>query len=145
MNGELAQIIALILYGNSYLSSREEDILELSTSHSTFQFVSSVKFQKEKSFLDNFRKSQIIARDTVTWFSYLKNEGVQALKLGILNLSGDLPQYIASAFASGGSWVIETDKRKHWRERPKHGCLVEWVLGMIYIWMMVPNIRSMSE
>ncbi|RPI87365.1 MAG: hypothetical protein EHM41_05265 [Chloroflexi bacterium] len=117
MNGELAQIIALILYGNEYLSSHEKSVPELLTSHSTFQFVSDLTFEKEKSLLDNFRKSSTPVKDTHTWFSYLRKQGVQVLKLGVLNLSGDLPQHIASAFAGGSSWVLETDKRKCWRAK----------------------------
>lgn len=48
MNVELAQTIALIAYGNEYLSSGGMEPRELFPAHSTFQFVSSVTFQRSK-------------------------------------------------------------------------------------------------
>ena len=49
MNVELAQTIALIAYGNEYLSSPRRDSRELFPSHSTFQYMSDVSFQNGKA------------------------------------------------------------------------------------------------
>ena len=115
MNGELAQIVALITHGNEYLSSPRKDTLELFPSHSTFQYVSEVSFQKKKSLDEAPGKPEILANDTRSWFSHLGTDGIRYLKLDLLNLQHLPPPYATSLFTAGGAWVIQTDKGKCWQ------------------------------
>jgi len=117
MNDKLAQIVALITYGNEYLASFRDDVLELFPSHFTFKYVFEVSFHKKKTLQDTSRKSRIVAKDTRTWFSYLKSQGVQYLKLDLLNIQSYLPSHIPSVFTGGGAWVIQTDKRTCWQSK----------------------------
>jgi len=117
MNNKLAQIIALITYGNEYLSSFPYDGLDLFSLHSTFQTVSEVSFYKKKTLQDTSKKTRVVAKDTRTWFSFLKSQGVQYLKLDLLNIQNYLPLHIPSVFTSGGAWVIQTDKKTCWQSK----------------------------
>jgi hypothetical protein len=47
MNGELAQIVALIAYGNEFFSAPQGDPPELFPSNSTFQYVANVSFTRD--------------------------------------------------------------------------------------------------
>lgn len=117
MNVELAQIIALIAYGNEYLSSPRTGALELFPSHSTFQHISQISFQKEKTLHEAMEWSWILARDTQTWFSHLERDGIKCLKLDLLNLQYLPPPYATSIFTAGGAWVIQTDQGKCWKAK----------------------------
>lgn len=117
MNVELAQIVALITYGNEYLTSLRYDVLELFPTHSTFQYVSDVSYYKEETFQDISQKSRIVTKDSRTWFSYLRSQGVQFLKLDLLNIQSYLPLHVPSVFTGGGAWVIQTDKRTCWQSK----------------------------
>jgi len=114
MNVDLAQIIVLIAYGNEYLSLPGRDSRELFPSHSTFQYVSDVSFQKGKT-LDPLVRSEIIAKNTVGWFSHREIDGIKYLKLDLLNLDHLPPPYATSLFTAGGAWVIQTDQGKCWQ------------------------------
>jgi hypothetical protein len=117
MNVELAQMIALIAYGNEYLSSESRESRELFPSHSTFHYISDVSFQWGTALNPSPKRSEALARNTNTggWFSRLGTDGVRYLKLDLLNLQ-DLPSpYATSIFTAGGAWVIQTDKGKCWK------------------------------
>lgn len=124
MNGELAQIIALIGYGNEFFSAPQGDPPELFPSNSTFQYLSDVSF-KEKTWKSVFsRKQEIIAADTRTWFAYLRAAGITRLRLATFHLSQRLlksiPEHIGVAFAGNGFWCIRADSGKAtqlWRAR----------------------------
>jgi hypothetical protein len=115
MNGELAQIVALITHGNEYLSSPRKDTLELFPSHSTFQYVSEVSFQKKKSLDEAPGKPEILANDTRSWFSHLVIDGIRYLKLDLVNLQHLPPPYATSLFTAGGAWVVQTDQGRCWQ------------------------------
>ncbi len=115
MNIELAQTIALIAYGNEYLSSPRRASRELFPSHSTFQYVSDVSFQKGKTLDPVLRRSEILAKNTRGWFSHLETNGIRYLKLDLLNLQHLPPPYATSLFTAGGAWVIQTDQGKCWQ------------------------------
>ena len=114
MNIELAQTMALIAYGNEYLSSERGESSELFPSHSTFQYVSDVSFQKRIAIDYAVGKSEILANDTHGWFFHLGTDGIRYLKLDLLNLQHLPPPYATSLFTAGGAWVIQTDKGKCW-------------------------------
>lgn len=115
MNVELAQTIALIAYGNEYLSSPRGRSSELSPSHSTFQYVSVVSFRKGKELDDTVGKPEILANDVRDWFSHLETDGIKYLHLDLLNLQHLPPPYATSLFTAGGAWVIQTDRGKCWQ------------------------------
>lgn len=111
MNVELAQTIALIAYGNAYLSSGDMEPRELFPTHSTFQFVSNVTFQRSKE----PRKPGILANDTQSWIFDLGIDGTRYLKLDVLNLQHLPTPYATSLFTAGNTWVIQTDKGQCWQ------------------------------
>ncbi len=135
MNGELAQVIALITFGNDFLSSSQFEPPELFTSHSTFQFVWDVSFRRQTTKLGLFKRQETIATDTATWFTNLKSAGVKKLRLAstspptsftathlapVFGLPGGLetllildreiiPPQVVCAFAGGNTWVTQAD------------------------------------
>jgi hypothetical protein len=115
MNVELAQTIALIAYGNEYLSSESRESRELFPSHSTFQYISDVSFQKGKGLDPRPQRSEILAKNTRGWYSHLEANGIRYLKLDLLNLQHLPPPYATSLFTAGGAWVMQTDRGKCWQ------------------------------
>jgi hypothetical protein len=117
MNLELAQNIALIVYGNEYLLSLRRDPPELFPLHSTFQYVFDVSFQKGRALDQALGKPQILAKNTRSWFSHLENAGIKYLRLDLLNLQYLPPPYATSLLTAGGAWVIQTDTGKCWQAK----------------------------
>lgn len=115
MNVELAQTIALIAYGNEYLSSLSGKSRELFPSHSTFQYVSDVSFRRGKELDDAVGKPEILANDVRGWFSHLETDGIKNLQLDLLNLQHLPSPYTTSLLTAGGAWVIQTDQGKCWQ------------------------------
>jgi hypothetical protein len=71
-----------------------------------------------------FRKQEIIAADTRTWFAYLRAAGITRLRLVTFRLSQRLlksmPEHIGVAFAGNGVWCIRADAGKatqSWRAK----------------------------
>lgn len=122
MNIELAQTIALIAYGNEYLSSPRRVSRELVSSHSTFQCVFDVSFQKRETLNPLFGESEILAKNTRDWFSRLETDGIRYLKLDLLNLQHLPPPCATSLFTAGGAWVIQTDQGKCWQSNWSFVC-----------------------
>jgi hypothetical protein len=114
MNIELAQTIALIAYGNEYLSSPRRESHELFPSHSTFQYVSGVSFQTGKTLDPLLGGLEIVAKNTRDWFSRLRIDGIRYLKLDLLNMQHLPPPYATSLLTAGGNWVVQTDQERCW-------------------------------
>jgi hypothetical protein len=116
VNGELAQIIALIAYGNEYLSASQSDAPELFPSNSTFQYVSDVSFRRKAARFGLFRKQEIVATNTRAWFAGLRSAGIRRLRLATLQLDQRLfkriPEHIGVAFAGNCAWHIHADSGK---------------------------------
>lgn len=155
MNGELAQVLALITHGNAYLSSSQKDAPELFPAHSTFRYVSEVSFQRETFSFGLLRRHQVISQDTHTWFAVLRAEEVQKLRLGLLQEESQLPPHVANAFAGGGAWVIQTNKQKSWRakwsvvnqDHPQHRiwAVEYWETGELPIKTDFPDLVAARE
>jgi hypothetical protein len=135
MNGELAQLIALATYGNHFLSAAGTTGPEMFRSHSTFQFVSDISFKRRATRFGLFKREEIIARDTRSWFAALKKAGVKNLQLAffprpsriissqispVFGMCGGgetilatdrqtIPYHMAVAFAGGGDWAMKAD------------------------------------
>jgi hypothetical protein len=104
MNGELAQIICLVAYGNYYLSGGTIDF----SSNSTFQFVSEVKFVQYKS---KFHAAgNEVARSVEDWFAFLRSQKVSRLWNIEFNWDRkDLAEHIAVSFSGGVPRAIQAD------------------------------------
>jgi hypothetical protein len=104
MNGELAQIIALVAYGNYYLNGGLIDF----TTNSTFQFVSEVKFAQYKSKFHNAGNE--VARSVEDWFAFLRSQKVSRLWNIEFNWDRqDLAEHIVVSFSGGVPRAIQAD------------------------------------
>ena len=99
MNGELAEVIALVTHGTVWLSDRIEPPPSLET-NTTFQYVRTVRFI-ERDFT---------ATDVGTWLRHLADWGVSRIWLGT-----GRPRHrpfdwaderMLSAFSGGGTWFL---------------------------------------
>ena len=70
MNGELAQIIFLVSYGNAYLSKGAAQEVDVA-SNSTFKYLSSLSFSRYKS--DQFTDGELVAKSVAEWFAFLRS------------------------------------------------------------------------
>ena len=104
MNGEVAQVIALVTHGNLFLSGKDVDL----STNSTLQYVSSIKFVRYKSSQD--AQGVEVASSVPEWFSFLRS--VKATRLWYIHFyhqRQDIPAHIASAFSGGVSVAIQAD------------------------------------
>lgn len=116
MNGELAQVAALVAHARVALSSRSPFSLDLS--NSTFKFVRDLTFDQElRRFLREplFRQ---IGSTPAQWYEYLVRSDARSVALTPRPSGGVLADHVAVAFAGGGSWgigVVEDGRNKIWR------------------------------
>ena len=126
MNGELAQIVALVAHGNLFLSGKDVDL----STNSTIRYISSFKFVRYKSNQDT--QGVEVANSISGWFSFLRSAKVNRLwHIDFSWQRQDIPAYVASAFSGGvrnaiqadlpngfelwyPHWKIVEDKNKHW-------------------------------
>ena len=105
MNGAVAQIVALVAYGNLFLSGKDVDL----STNSTLQYISSIKFVRYKSSQDT--QGVEVADSVSEWFSFLRS--ANATRLWHIDFSSrqrqDIPAYIASAFVGGIQNAIQAD------------------------------------
>jgi len=107
MNGELAQVIALVAHGNYFLDHAEISMVDLS-GNSTFQYVNEVKFVRYKSILD--KKGVLAAGNVVDWFDALrKNHAKRLWNIGFAWDRADMAEHIAVAFSGGVPIAIQVD------------------------------------
>ena len=93
MNAELAQLVALVGHGNTFLHGQREP-RELFGSNWTFDYVHSVQFQMPDA-TETFS-------GTAPWFTHLRVLGYQSLSLAV---EASMPAH-APAFSGGGDWHI---------------------------------------
>jgi len=104
MNGELAQIISLVAYGNLFLSGGNVDL----STNSTFQYVSSVKFARYESNQD--KQGVEVASSVSGWFSFLRD--IKASRLWNIAFAWqrqDIPEHVAAAFSGGVPTAIQAE------------------------------------
>ncbi|MGA7156129.1 MAG: hypothetical protein WBY53_04745 [Acidobacteriaceae bacterium] len=101
MNGEIAQRVALVCYGNAALSGHE--IPDLFSTNSTSQFCASILFNGTAG---------PIGSNPNEWFHALLAEGVRGLRLAQAPRNNPkLPDRVTAGFSGGGSsWAIEAAK-----------------------------------
>ena len=104
MNGELAQIIALVAHGNSYLHGKEVDL----SVNSTFQYVASVKFARYKSNQD--QQGTEVAHNLSDWLTFLRAQKVTRLwNIAFGWQRQDFPEHAAVAYSGGVPRAIQAD------------------------------------
>ena len=109
MDGQLAQLIALVGHGSSFLSgSINSNALDLQQSNSTFQYVEALKFARYQD-KQAFQGTEI-ANDVRSWFETLHSEGARRLwYVAFAWQRDDLPEHIAGSFAGGVPRAIQVD------------------------------------
>ncbi|WP_195338260.1 hypothetical protein, partial [Alistipes onderdonkii] len=111
MNDIIAQVIAIIGYGNDYL--QVGNLLYDFDSNCIFQYCKSVDFiyQKKKGLFS--KKVEMLVADSPTgWFKYLNEKGCLKLRLHFKSQRPD--DYMTAGFVGGGGiWLIETVFEDH--------------------------------
>ncbi len=104
MDGELAQLVSLVTYGNLFLTGKDVDL----SVNSTFQYVSSLKFARYKS--NKETQGVQIAGSISEWLQFLHSNRVSRLwNVAFSWDRPDLPEHIAAAFAGGVPRAIQAD------------------------------------
>lgn len=104
MNGEMAQIIALVAHGNVFLRGGKVDL----SANSTFQFVSEVKFARYKSNQDH--QGVEVASSVSDWFAFLRSSKAARLwNIAFAWQRQDLPEHVAAGFSGGVPTAIQAD------------------------------------
>lgn len=113
MQASIAQIIALVTWGNAVLKGRVVDEVSFYPSNSTFTFCESVRFCD----LGRVGEKSIYAADPTAWFKRLRQEGVSALRMvyrpsqNMEAMRHGLSDRISVAFVGGGGrWLMEAAK-----------------------------------
>lgn len=109
MQGPIAQIIALTLYGNAAVQGHSQGVEDFFPSNSTFTFCEYVKFV-DLSNVNGMLKETSFAETPNAWINKIKDDGVSALRL-IYGPSGDeniSDRMLVGFVGGGGRWLIET-------------------------------------
>jgi len=114
MNLEIAQLVALVTHGNTYLMSKPNtQPPEITHDLRVFETIKRIKFIEKKGPLE---KAQTQLSDgTAGWYRYLKDHKVRRLRIITIDWSKerpDLPAVMASAFAGCGNWAILSEGTK---------------------------------
>jgi hypothetical protein len=107
MNGEIAQRVSVVCFGNADLSGQKSTF---PIGHSTFQFCNQVHFVQVHPTGDR-KKEIVIAEDYPHWIEYLKSRDVKILRLHHVssgkNSKGLDDRRTAGFVSGGGRWLIE--------------------------------------
>ena len=110
MQGSIAQLVALVIYGNAYLL-RAETSGDFYPSNSTFRFCDFVNFvdlQKE----DTKWAELPFASDPLQWFERLRKEGVDTLRMayGPSGQTHTPDRMLVGFVGGGGRWILEAQR-----------------------------------
>jgi hypothetical protein len=98
LDGQLAQLAALVAHGNHWLAGERSEARSVAAG-STFQYVNDVTFALTTG---RFRQRTISSADPAAWLEGLADRKVASLWLDPRPiLDGPLPQHMAAAFANG--------------------------------------------
>lgn len=105
MNTEIAQVVALTTYANTYLSGRS---LSFTLNHVSATFCKRIEFI-EIPMKSKFEDHAVIADSPNAWFDYLKRTRSERVRLHYAHSKEqDIADHIGAAFAGGGGrWLIE--------------------------------------
>jgi hypothetical protein len=109
MVGTLAQLIAIISYGNAALIGRSSS---LPHTNSTFQFCNRIEFVATQRNWFTTRE-QLVADSPDRWFAYLRNQECKGLRLVYLSTKDtSVPEHMmAGLVGGGGRWLIAADTK----------------------------------
>src|SRR6266496_405873 len=105
MNGELAQLAALVSHARAVIAGREKD--ELTLANSTFQFVHSLRFERARRLL-GIELATFVASSPSGWYDHLRRAGVDSIELVVWSGEGEFAAHVLSALSGGGNWGIRT-------------------------------------
>jgi hypothetical protein len=117
VQGTIAQIIALVTYGNAFLSgSPQREPSAFYSANSTFIFCEDVRFVDLKPTTTGWVESAYAA-DPSAWFTQLKRDGVYGLRIVHRPTGGHqlgdekVPdRMLVASVGGGGQWLIEAIK-----------------------------------
>lgn len=105
MTGTLAQLVALVAYGNEFLTTGNlpEDFYP---QNSVFQFCHSLQFIEVDG---PGGKENLIGTTPLQWYIYLQQQGIQKLELHYQSSNNqEMPDHkLAGFIGGGGSWLIK--------------------------------------
>jgi hypothetical protein len=104
MTGAMAQQIALISYGNEYLSNGTI-YPNFGSDNSTFQYCNSVRFiEFKKPLFGSKPKMKVLTNSSTEWFKLLKQSGCKNLRLYFKHSEGNpqAPDHQLAGFVGGG-------------------------------------------
>lgn len=107
MNGPIAQIVALICYGNAFLQG--VDVCEFFPKNSTCVFCDRITFVTvEKSFLGKPKEKEV-AKTPEEWFKFLRLSGALGIRLSRTPQNDpNISDRMSAGFISGGgTWSME--------------------------------------
>jgi hypothetical protein len=108
MNGTLALLVALVSYGNEYLS-QGKSLHKLDFNNSTLIYCNTLEFKDSNS------SSSVIANNPQEWFGFLKKNGCKRLKIYFQhsNESQSKDFQTSALVGGGGIWMIEASYNKY--------------------------------
>lgn len=110
MNGTVSLIIALVSYGNTYLSGNHQYLLDFN--NSTLVYNNSLIFNNYKNTLE----THVIANSPQQWFEFLKKDDCKKLRIFYRHSENQLQlkDFESAAFVGGGgNWMIEAVYNNH--------------------------------
>jgi hypothetical protein len=112
--GTVAQLIALVAYGNAFLQNHFSQASDFYPANSSFKFCEYVRFV-DIAVPNRTKQEQVWAENPVAWLQRLRSDGVYALRLHYRpvrgkSVGGDhLPDRMLAGFVGGaGRWLVET-------------------------------------
>lgn len=122
MQGAVAQIVALVVHGNTYFRGAEH-AAAFPSDHSTLTFCEFAKFVGLMRSGENWSETPF-AQDPASWLEELRRSGVHAIRMIYLpsgqNLSGATDRMRVGFVGGGGRWLLETTGSKgsdYWEGR----------------------------
>lgn len=110
MQGTIAQIVALVVHGNTYLGGPEQAIA-FPGAHSTLTFCEFVKFVGLTRSGDSWNETSF-AQDPSSWLQELRKSRVHAIRMIYMpsgqNLGGATDRMLVGFVGGGGRWLLET-------------------------------------
>jgi len=108
MNGELAQVVALVSHGNVFLHDPAAPAPKAISGNSTFRYVESVDFARYEH--REQKAGTRVAATVEDWFAFLRAVGTERLwNIGFAWDDKDHPEHRAVAFAGGVPTAIQAD------------------------------------
>lgn len=122
MQGTIAQIVALAIYGNACFSGTGQ-VVPFPSTHSTLAFCEFVKFVDLTRSSESWSET-LFAVDPASWIQKLKSNGVHAARMAYMssaeNRDGATDRMLVGFVGGGGRWLLETrgpDGSDYWEGR----------------------------